>query len=147
MKVILTADVKAQGKKGQLIEVSDGYARNFLFPKGLAIEASNQAINDLKNKEKALEHKKQVEREEALAVKAKLESCTVKISTSGGADGRLYGSVTSKDVAEALEAQHGIKLDRRKIDMDAVKVYGSYSFDVKLYTGVVGKINLVVAEK
>lgn len=147
MKVILTADVKAQGKKGQLIDVSDGYARNFLFPKGLAIEASNQALNDLKNKEKALEHKKQVEREEALAVKAKLEACAVKISTSGGADGRLYGSVTSKDVAEALKAQHGIEIDRRKIDMDAVKTYGSYSFDVKLYTGVVGKINLVVAEK
>ena len=147
MKVILTQDVKAQGKKGQLIEVSDGYARNFLLPKGLAIEANNQAINDLKNKEKALEHKRQVEREEALAVKAKLEACTVKISTSGGTDGRLYGSVTSKDVAEAIKAQHGIEIDRRKIDMDAVKTYGSYSFDVKLYTGVVGKINLVVAEK
>ena len=147
MKVILTQDVKAQGKKGQLINVSDGYARNFLFPKGLAVEANNQSLNDLKNKEMAKAHKIEVERGEALETKEKLEGCYVKISAAGGSDGRLYGSVTSKDVAEALEQQFGILIDRRKIDMNAIRSYGNFSFDVKLYNGVTGKINLVVVEK
>lgn len=147
MKVILTQDVKAQGKKGQLINVSDGYARNYLIPRGLAIEATGAALNDLKNKESARKHQIEVESAEANATREKLESVLVKIEASGGADGRLYGSVTSKDVAEALEAQTGIVIDRRKIEMDGIKAYGSYSFDVKLYSGVVGKINVVVTEK
>lgn len=147
MKVILTQDVKAQGKKGQLINVSDGYARNYLIPRGLAIEATGAALNDLKNKESARKHQIEVETAEANATREKLESVLVKIEASGGADGRLYGSVTSKDVAEALEAQTGIVIDRRKIEMDGIKAYGSYSFDVKLYSGVVGKINVVVTEK
>ncbi len=147
MKVILTQDVKAQGKKGQLINVSDGYARNYLFPKGLAVEANNQALNDMKNKEMAKAHKIEVERGEANEIKERLEGCCVKISAAGGTDGRLYGSVTSKDVAEALEQQFGISIDRRKIDMDAVRSYGNFSFDVKLYNGVTGKINLIVVEK
>ena len=147
MKVILTQDVKAQGKKGQLINVSDGYARNYLIPRGLAIEATGAALNDLKNKESAKKHQIEVETAEANATREKLESVLVKIEASGGADGRLYGSVTSKDVAEALEAQTGIVIDRRKIEMDGIKAYGSYSFDVKLYSGVVGKINVVVTEK
>ena len=147
MKVILTQDVKAQGKKGQLINVSDGYARNYLIPRGLAIEATGAALNDLKNKESARKHQIEVETAEANATREKLESVLVKIEASGGADGRLYGSVTSKDVADALEAQTGIVIDRRKIEMDGIKAYGSYSFDVKLYSGVVGKINVVVTEK
>ena len=147
MKVILTQDVKAQGKKGQLINVYDGYARNYLIPRGLAIEATGAALNDLKNKESARKHQIEVETAEANATREKLESVLVKIEASGGADGRLYGSVTSKDVADALEAQTGIVIDRRKIEMDGIKAYGSYSFDVKLYSGVVGKINVVVTEK
>lgn len=147
MKVILTQDVKAQGKKGQLINVSDGYARNYLIPRGLAIEATGAALNDLKNKESARKHQIEVETAEANATREKLESVLVKIEASGGADGRLYGSVTSKDVTEALEAQTGIVIDRRKIEMDGIKAYGSYSFDVKLYSGVVGKINVIVTEK
>ena len=146
MKVILTQDVKAQGKKGQLINVSDGYARNFLLPKGLAVEANSQALNDLKNKEKAAQYKTELERQKANEIKERLEGCSVKINVACGADGHLYGSVTSKDLEE-LEKQCGIKIDRRKIDMNTVKAYGSYAFDVKLYPGIVGKINLIVAEK
>ena len=147
MKVILIQDVKALGKKAQLINVSDGYARNFLLPKGLAVEARSEALNDLKNKEKAAQYKTEQERQAANEIKQKLECCTVKINVSCGADGHLYGSVTSKDLQEELEKQCGIKIDRRKIDMNTVKAYGSYAFDVKLYPGIVGKINLIVAEK
>ena len=147
MKVILTQDVKAQGKKGQLINVSDGYARNFLLPKGLAVEANSQALNDLKNKEKAAQYKTELERQKANEIKERLEGCSVKINVACGADGHLYGSVTSKDLQEELEKQCGIKIDRRKIDMNTVKAYGSYAFDVKLYPGIVGKINLILAEK
>ena len=147
MKVILTQDVKAQGKNGQLINVSDGYARNFLLPKGLAVEANSKALNDLKNKEKAAQYKTELERQKANEIKERLEGCSVKINVACGADGHLYGSVTSKDLQEELEKQCGIKIDRRKIDMNTVKAYGSYAFDVKLYPGIVGKINLIVAEK
>ena len=101
----------------------------------------------MKNKEMAKAHKIEVERGEANEIKERLEGCCVKISAAGGTDGRLYGSVTSKDVAEALEQQFGISIDRRKIDMDAVRSYGNFSFDVKLYNGVTGKINLIVVEK
>ena len=96
MKVILTQDVKAQGKKGQLINVSDGYARNYLLPRGLAVEATGAALNDLKNKESAERHRIEVETAEAKATKEKLESVLVKIEASGGSDGRLYGSVTGR---------------------------------------------------
>ena len=147
MKVILTQDGKAQGKKGPLINVSDGYARHFLLPKGLAVEANSQALNDLKNKEKAAQYKTELERQKANEIKERLEGCSVKINVACGADGHLYGSVTSKDLQEELEKQCGIKIDRRKIDMNTVKAYGSYAFDVKLYPGIVGKINLIVAEK
>ena len=147
MKVILTQDVKSQGKKGQLINVSDGYARNFLFPKGLAKEANAAAITDLENKEKARLHKIELERQSAQELADKLQGLMIKVSLSGGADGRIYGSVTAKDIAEALQKQHGIELDKRKIDMnDPIKAYGTYSFEVRLYNGVTGKLNVVVSE-
>ena len=117
------------------------------MPKGLAVEANSQALNDLKNKEKAAQYKTELERQKANEIKEKLEGCSVKINVACGADGHLYGSVTSKDLQEELEKQCGIKIDRRKIDMNTVKAYGSYAFDVKLYPGIVGKINLIVAEK
>lgn len=147
MKVILNSDVKGKGKKGDLVNVSDGYARNFLLPKGLAVEADAQAINDINNKKKALEFKIRSEREEAEKIKEKLVECQVKIAVSAGADGRFYGNITSKDVAEELEKQHSISVDKRKIEMDSIKTFGSYSLNVKLYNGVIGKINLLVVEK
>ncbi len=146
MKVILTKDVKAQGKAGQIINVSDGYARNFLFPKGLAIEADAKAMNEIKNKEASEKHKIEVETNAAKATAEKLASVQVKIKCQSGGDGRLYGSVTSKDVAEELKKQHGIEIDKRKLQMDAIKAYGSYTVDVKLYNGIVGKVNILVCE-
>ncbi len=145
MKVILQADVKGQGKKGQAINVSDGYARNFLLPKGLAIVADSAAMNDLKNKEASRLHKIEVERAAAREIAAKLETVVVKIGATSGADGRLYGSVTTKEIAAELETQHKIVIDKRKIDMpDPIKAFGTYSIPVKLYTDVSGKINVVI---
>ena len=146
MKVILLQDVKAQGKKGELINVSDGYARNFLFPKKLAIEADKAALADLKNKEEARLYKIEQEKKQAKEVAERLESLQVRIKASAGADGRFYGAVTSKEVAEQLAKQHGITVDRRKIQMDSIKAFGSYTLEVRLYTEVTGKIHLVVTE-
>ncbi len=147
MKVILTQDVKAQGKKGQLIDVSDGYARNFLIPKKLAVEANAANMSELKN----AETKKRIQEEKELAAAketaAKLEGCMVKIQRASGDDGKLYGSVSTKDIAEALMEQYGIEIDKRKIVLnDAIKAYGSFSVNVKLHTAVTGKINFVVSK-
>lgn len=148
MKVILTQDVKAQGKKGQMIEVSDGYGRNYLIAKGLAIPADNKAINELKNREAAAQHKIEVEKQEARDIAAKLEGILVKFTATSGADGRLYGSVTSKDIAEELEKTHGVVIDKRKIVLaDPLKTFGSFTVDVKLYTEIVGKINVMIVQK
>ena len=148
MKVILTKDVKAQGKAGEIINVSDGYARNFLFPKGLAIEADKKAMNEINNKKASEQHKIEVETEAAKNTAAKLEAISVKIPCQAGTDGRLYGSVTTKEVCETLKAQHGIEIDKRKVTLDEpIKAFGTYTLDAKLYNGVVGKINVVVCEK
>ena len=147
MKVILTADVKGQGKKDRLIEVSDGYARNFLLPRKLAIPADNQSMTELKNKEASKQHKIDTERAAAKEIAGKLESVVVKIKVGAGADGHLYGSVTSKEIAEKLQKEHGITVDKRKIALQTpIKAYGTYTLDVRLYTDVSGKINVVVAD-
>ena len=119
MKVLLLQDVKSQGKKDQIIEVSEGYARNFLFPKKLAIPADAKAINDAKNSPSSKEHKISVERDNAKALATKLEGIIVKLSAESGNDGRFYGAITSKDIAEGLKAQFGIDIDKRKIALDA----------------------------
>lgn len=148
MKVVLTKDVKAQGKAGQIINVSDGYARNFLFPKGLAIEADAKALNEIKNREASEKHKIEVETAKANEIAQKLSQVSVKIPCQSGADSRLYGSVTSKDICDQLKKQHGIEVDKRKIQLsDAIKAYGTYTVEVKLYNGITGKINVVVCEK
>ena len=127
MKVVLLTDVKSQGKKNDVIEVSDGYARNYLIPRKLAVEADS------------------TETAEAKATAARLESLLVKIHASCGADGRLYGSITSKEIAERLEKDHGISVDKRKIQLsDPIRAYGQYDLDVKLYTDVAGKIHVLV---
>ena len=148
MKVILTQDVKGQGKKDQVIEVSDGYARNFLLPKKLAVPADSSALNDVKNKEAAKQHKLDVEKAEAQAIAEKLKTITVKFEYASGPDKKLYGSVTSKDVAENLKNNHGIDIDKRKITLNEnIKSFGSFTADVKLFTGVSGKINILVTSK
>lgn len=148
MKVVLTQDVKSQGKKGQLINVSDGYARNFLLPKGLAIIADNKALNEIKGREESEKHRKEVELQTAKNTAAKLETVVVKLSGKAGKDGRLYGSVTSKDIAEALKAQADITVDKRKVALDdSLKTFGMHAVDVKLHTEVVGKINVMISEE
>ncbi|MBQ9778563.1 MAG: 50S ribosomal protein L9 [Clostridia bacterium] len=148
MKVILTQDVKGQGKKDQLIEVSDGYARNFLLPRKLAKPADNQAVTELKNKQAAAQHKIDTERAAAKEIAEKLNTVQAVFRVGAGADGRLYGSVTTKDVAEVLARDHGITVDQRKITMtEPIKAYGKYELDVRLYTDVMGKIRLIVTEK
>ena len=145
MKVLLLQDVKGQGKKDQIVDVSDGYARNFLFPKKLAVVADNKAINEVKNKEASKQYKIETEKAAARAIAEKLSEITLKIQTGAGADGRLYGSVTSKDIAEALSKQYGITVDKRKIVMpDPIKAYGTYNFDVRLYPEIVGKVRVTV---
>ena len=112
MKVILTQDVKGSGKKGELINAADGYARNFLLPKGLAVEANNQAMDELKAKEASKQHKIQVEREAAMEASKKLEGKTVQIKAKAGAGGKLFGAVTNKEVAEAIQKQYNVTVDK-----------------------------------
>ncbi len=148
MKVILLADVKGQGKKGDVINASDGYARNFLFPKKLAAEADAQIMNDLKNKEEARLHKLALEKAAAQADAEKLKSITVKIVQQAGGDGRLYGAVTAKDIAEALSKSHGITVDKRKFVLsEPIKAYGTYKVECKLYTGISATVSVQVTDK
>jgi large subunit ribosomal protein L9 len=148
MKVVLLQDVKAQGKKDQVVEVSDGYARNFLFPKKLAVPADAKVINDIKNKQSSAKHKEEVERENARALAKKLSETTIKLTAEAGADGRFYGAITSKDIAEALKAQAGIEADKRNILLDApIKAFGTYKIELKIYADISGKFNVTVTEK
>ena len=146
MKVILTQDVKGSGKKGELINAADGYARNFLLPKGLAIEANNQAIGELKAKEASKQHKIQVEREAAMEAAKKLEGKTVKIIAKAGAGGKVFGAVTNKEIAEAIEKQYGVAVDKKKVNTGEIKAFGSYTAEVKLYTGISAKMGVEVGE-
>lgn len=148
MKVILTADVKGQGKKDQIIDVSDGYARNFLFPKKLAIPADSKAINEVKNKESSKQHKIEVDRQNAKDIAKKLESIVVSFIYAAGPDKRLYGSVTSKEIAEALKKEHGIEIDKRKITLsEPIKSFGTFKAEVRLFSDVTGTITVEVRGK
>ncbi len=148
MKVVLLQDVRAQGKKGDIIDVSEGYARNFLLPKKLAVIADAKAINDAKAQEASRAHRVELEKQAAATLAEKLKTVTVTLTATAGADGRFYGSVTAKDVAEAVKEQCGIELDRRKIVMgDAIKAFGTYVYEVKLFPEIVGKLTVSVTEK
>lgn len=145
MKIILKADVKALGKKGQVFEVSDGYARNFLFPKGLAIEATSGNLNDIASKKVNEERKKEKEKQEAQALAAKLSAITIEVSTKTGEGGRLFGSVTNKEIAEALKAKHGVDLDKRKLEMkDPIKTLGTFTIQAKLHPEVTAQLQVQV---
>ena len=145
MKVIFLTDVKGQGKKNQVVEVSDGYAKNFLIPRKLAKPADAQSLNDVKVKAEALEYRIATEKKEAQALAAKLKEIVVVINAPGGSDSRLYGSITSKDISDTLKSAYGIDIDKRKISLaEPIKAYGTYQADVKLYTEVAGKITVRV---
>lgn len=146
MKVLLLADVKGQGKKDQIINVSDGYARNFLFPRRLAVEADAKAIGDAKAKEEAKLYKIQEDKKAAMALAERIQSLLLVIKASGS-EGRLYGSITSKDIAERLASEFGIEVDKRKISLgEMIKSYGDYVADIKLYPEVSAKLNIKVTE-
>ncbi|MDR3312860.1 MAG: 50S ribosomal protein L9 [Oscillospiraceae bacterium] len=145
MKVVLNEDVKSLGKKGEMVTVSDGYARNFLFPRKLAVEANAQALNELKNRETAARHKHETEIANANAAAAALEGKTVKLIARAGSQGRLFGSVTAKEVAEQLHKELGVEADRRKISIDDVKAYGTYAAEIKLYPGISATFYVLVA--
>ena len=146
MKVILKADVKSLGKKGELVNTSDGYARNFLFPKGLAVEANATALNEYKNKEKAKQYHKAEEIKAANAVKEQLDGKTVKLTAKAGANGKLFGSVTSKDVAEKIKKEFSQDIDKRKIVMQDIKAFGTFQAELKIYQGISANIFVQVSE-
>ena len=146
MKVILQQDVKGQGKKGQMIEVSEGYARNFLLPRKLAILATTDAINTMNLKEKARKAEEARQKAEAEAIAEKLKSLQVKIPAKAGANGKLFGAVTNKEVSDALKSQHGIDLAKQKIVMEPIKAFGGYQAKAKLGFEVNGTISVMVVE-
>ncbi|CDC62537.1 50S ribosomal protein L9 [Clostridium sp. CAG:448] len=147
MKVLLLKDVKSQGKQGEIIDVSDGYAVNFLIPKKLAVRANNAIMSEVRSKEEARLHKIETEKAEARVLAAKLESTIVKLHAASGSDDKLYGSITNKDVAETLEKDYGIVIDKRRITLnEPIRSYGTYTLDVKLYPEISGTIHLVVTK-
>ena len=146
MKVVLLQDVKGKGKKGELCNVSDGYARNFLFPKKLAIEADNAALNELKNREESAAHHKKEEIAAAKETAARLDGKTISITAKAGAGGKLFGSVTSKEIAAEIKAKLGIEIDRKKMNVADIKNFGEYTAEIKLYQGVTAKITVKVSE-
>ena len=146
MKVILLADVKGQGKKGELCNVSDGYARNFLFPKKLAVEADNAAMSEFKSREEAKIHHKEEEIAAAKATAEKLNGKTVTMKAKAGSNGRLFGSVTSKEVAAEIKRSLGIEIDKKKMSLADIKNFGEYQAEIKLYTGISAKLTVVVTE-
>ena len=147
MKVILLQDVKGKGKKGQMLEVSDGYARNFMLPKKLAIEATADAINTKKMNDKATQERIAKEKAEALATSKQLRELTVTVTAKGGGAGKLFGSVTNAEIAEALEKQAGIKLDKRKIVLnDTIKNVGTYTVTCKLGYEITAPLSVKIQE-
>ena len=148
MKVILNADIKGVGKKDEVINASDGYARNFLFPKKLAVEANAENMSKLKAKQNANAYKKSQEKEEAQRIADKLSKILLKIKVKSGSNGKIFGCVSSKEIAENLEKQYQIKVDKKKVDLkDTIKTLGIFNVDIKLFEGVIGKVKIdVIAE-
>ena len=146
MKVILTQDVKSLGKKGELVNASDGYARNFLFPRKLAVEANAQAMNELKNRESAEKYRLETELKNAKEVAAKINGKTVKLTAKAGQGGKLFGSVTGKDISALIKRDFGFDVDKRKIVMPDVKAFGTVQAEIKVYQGISAKVFVQVSE-
>lgn len=146
MKVILNEDVKGKGKKGDIVSVSDGYARNFLFPKKLAREANAENLNAVKISKEAAKHKKAVEKQNAAEVAEHIKELTVTVVAKTGGAGRLFGAITAKEVAAALKEEHGIDIDKRKFVMDHIKEVGEYTVQVKVYAEMSSDLRVIVKE-
>ena len=147
MKVLFKEDVKGQGKKDEIKEVADGYARNFLLPKGLAVIADAKAMNEIKNREEVQKNKLAAEKNNAVKLSEKLEGITLKLTATAGQDGKLYGSITPANIAEELKSKHNLDIDKRKIVMDDnIKAFGTYALDIKVYPEVTAKLTVVVTD-
>ena len=145
MKAILLQDVKSLGKKGDIVNVSDGYARNFLFPKNLAREANAQAMNELKNAQQSKKYKTETEIAEANKAKAELEGSKFVMLAKTGANGKLFGSITSKEISAEIKRQKGLDIDKRKITSESeIKTVGEYKAEIKLYSGIIAKVTIEV---
>ena len=145
MKVILKADIKGVGRKDEVINASDGYARNFLLPKNLAVEANNDNMAKLKAKQNAIQYQKNQEKEEAMKVADKLEKILVKVKVKAGENGKIFGGVSAKEIAQELEKEYNIKVDKKKIDLkETIKTLGTQVVEIKLFEGVVGKVKVDV---
>lgn len=145
MKVILKQDVKGLGKKEQMVEASDGYARNFLFPKGLAVEASATNVNIMKTKKEAEAQKKERELAQAKELAKKIKGITVTLKVKAGDNGKLFGSITSKDIAEALKSQQKLEIDKKKLIMpDSIKSVGTFEVEVKIYPEISSKFTVKI---
>lgn len=145
MKVILKADIKGVGRKDEVINASDGYARNFLFPKNLAVEANNDNMAKLKAKQDSAKYQKDQEKEEAIEIANKLSKILLKIKVKSGENGRIFGGVSTKEIAQELEKQYKIKVDKKKIDLkETIKMLGMQTIQIKLFEGVIGKVKIDV---
>ena len=145
MKVILLDNIKGVGKKDEIINASDGYARNYLFPKKLAVEANAENLSKLKAKQNSQEFKKNNEREDAKALANKLSEITLKINVKAGVNGKIFGGVTAKEIAENLKSQYNIEIDKKKIVLqDTIKNVGTFNVEIKLFEGVIGKLKVNV---
>ncbi len=144
MKVVLLEDVKSIGKKNEIVNVSDGYARNFLFPRKLAKEATAGAVGEVNAKNEAIARQKAIELDEAKKLAEKIEGKEIKIQAKAGTNNRLFGSVTSKEIAEEIEKQLGVEVDKKKITAAEIKAFGNYEATVKLHSGVSAKLKVAV---
>ncbi len=145
MKVILKDNIKGVGKKNEVINASDGYARNFLFPKNLAVEATPENMQKLNSQNQAKQYKKDLEKEQAHQIAKKLENITVQIKVQAGENGKIFGSVSSKEISENLEKQYKITIDKKKIEIkEPIKVLGERTVEARLFEGVIGKIKINV---
>ena len=148
MKVILLQDVRGKGKKGQLLEVSDGYARNYMLPRKLAVEATPDAVNTMRMNDKAQQEKRQREREEAFALSNRLKDMTIVVKAKGGGAGRLFGSVTTQEISDTLRSGYGIELDKRRIVLDEqIKTVGEYTVKCKLGYEITADLKLRIEEQ
>ncbi len=149
MKVILTQDVKGVGKKDQILEVNDGYARNFLIPKKLGVQASTANLALLKSKQDSRDFKKQEEKKEAEQIKEKLEKIRLDIKVKSGENGKIFGGVTSKEISDILKDKYSINIDKKKIELkETIKIVGITTVDIKLFEGIIGKVKVnVIPEK
>lgn len=148
MKLILKEDVKGTGKKGEMVNVSDGYGRNFLLPKGLAMEANSQAMGEMKAKQAAVEHHAAMEKQAAQELAKSINEKTVKLSAKAGANGKLFGSVTAKEIADVINKAFACSIDKRKVTLENdIKAFGTYTAQIKLHQGVTAQVYVLVGEE